>query len=209
MKLVTVALDDLTSSPINPPRRTSETALRDLITNIKRYSLQTPILITKDHVIIDGHRRVAALRALGQTTVPAIITDANPQHGFVAVNGPGGKRNMSAGEWDDVARLGGGDYLPRKNKLLIAKLITYIGILEAERWMSEGTSSGIAGVIRLVLDYCNIAEDDPRVHEIAVGVRRNQHHARAMLKLSIPADAVVQVLTTGCSIEEAMNLTRK
>ena len=64
----TIKLIPLASVKVNlvqPPTRTSATALAELLAAVKVSGEITPIEVTEDLVLIDGHRRVEVARILG------------------------------------------------------------------------------------------------------------------------------------------------
>src|SRR4051794_34163023 len=80
-----VAVDRLRSSPFNPPHRTKRIA--DLIRSMGMVEMIFPIMVSKDYVVIDGHRRVAAAKRLGWKTVPAVISVRDAAEIYAHVNG--------------------------------------------------------------------------------------------------------------------------
>jgi ParB family transcriptional regulator, chromosome partitioning protein len=80
-----LAVDRLKSSPFNPPHRSKK--VPDLIRSLGLVEMIFPIMVSKDYVIIDGHRRVAAAKRLGWKTVPAVISDRDAAEIYAHVNG--------------------------------------------------------------------------------------------------------------------------
>lgn len=60
-------------APYNPPGRTEKSRLRSLLESVKEVGLLYPILVDHDHRIIDGHRRLAVVTALGWDQIPAMV----------------------------------------------------------------------------------------------------------------------------------------
>lgn len=56
------------------PRRVPEEAVNALAESIQRFGYQQPIVVDEQGVIIIGHTRYAAMRKLGATDVPVLIT---------------------------------------------------------------------------------------------------------------------------------------
>tara|TARA_R100000808_G_C2152311_1_gene161658 strand:- start:1475 stop:2170 length:696 start_codon:yes stop_codon:yes gene_type:complete len=64
--------------PTQPPMRCEDnTKLRSLTENIAKNGLLNPLLIASDNVLIDGHRRLAALTSLGVKKVDVIQHNSN------------------------------------------------------------------------------------------------------------------------------------
>ena len=75
MTFKTVLLSSLKHNPLNPIIRTDEThhAFKTLVNNIRKNGLLTPITVANDNMIIDGNRRVRALKILKVKKVPVIM----------------------------------------------------------------------------------------------------------------------------------------
>lgn len=64
-----VKISELKTNPNQPPWRHANP---ELVESIKQYGVLQPIVITKDDVILTGHRRVEASGLVGLTEIPAI-----------------------------------------------------------------------------------------------------------------------------------------
>lgn len=71
-----VNVNDLTPAPFNPPIRTSDRALKDVIRSMEEDGFWThrPLTITMENYIADGHRRWTAAKKLGISIVPCLRT---------------------------------------------------------------------------------------------------------------------------------------
>lgn len=56
------------------PRQISEEAVEKVATSIARYGYQAPIVVDEGNVVVTGHARLMALRRLGWTEVPVLVT---------------------------------------------------------------------------------------------------------------------------------------
>ena len=87
-----VLITKVKESKFNPTVRTDKnsTKYKALRTNIKTNGLITPIVLSKNFTVIDGHRRLNCLKDLGVRKVNAIIhetvTNRNYDKMFVAAN---------------------------------------------------------------------------------------------------------------------------
>ncbi|MNW47469.1 ParB-like nuclease domain protein [compost metagenome] len=50
-----------------------------VLASIERFGYQAPIIVDAEHVIIVGHTRYAALRQLGWSEIPVLVSDMEPQ----------------------------------------------------------------------------------------------------------------------------------
>lgn len=75
LQTVYVQIDTLVKADYNP-RKWDEKALNDLKTSIKKFGLVDPIIINsaknRKNVVIGGHMRIEAAKALGIATIPAV-----------------------------------------------------------------------------------------------------------------------------------------
>jgi len=73
MQIINININELHINPIQPEVRTASHNLSKLKQSIKKYGLLQPISITKEKVIVDGHRRAACFKELGEETIPCIM----------------------------------------------------------------------------------------------------------------------------------------
>ena len=73
MQIVNLKLGELKPYENNP--RINEGAVDSLAEIIAKLGFHNPILVNKDHVIIEGHTRLAACKKLGMEEVPCIVEE--------------------------------------------------------------------------------------------------------------------------------------
>ena len=73
MKLETLKLTDITPYPNNP--RKNDGAVNAVAESIRQCTYITPIVVDEDHVILAGHTRYKALKALGYDEVPCLVCE--------------------------------------------------------------------------------------------------------------------------------------
>lgn len=73
MKLVKLKLEDITPYENNP--RKNDDAVNAVAESIKQCTYITPIIVDEDNVILAGHTRYKALKALGYEEVDCLICD--------------------------------------------------------------------------------------------------------------------------------------
>lgn len=74
LTLTTVAINAIVPYWRNP-RNATDADIAKVMRSITEYGYQAPIIVDRDHVIIVGHTRYLALRRLGWTEVPVLVTD--------------------------------------------------------------------------------------------------------------------------------------
>lgn len=76
--LEAIPLDRVEASPRNPRRKLSEIA--ELAASMRQYGLLQPVVVRRSgeaFQVIAGHRRVAAARELGWSTIPALVREVD------------------------------------------------------------------------------------------------------------------------------------
>jgi hypothetical protein len=73
MKIETVSIESLIPYWRNP--RKNDLAIDKVKESIKEFGFQQPIIVDKEMVIVAGHTRYRAMKELGFTEVPVLITD--------------------------------------------------------------------------------------------------------------------------------------
>lgn len=79
MKLLTLPITDVKPAPWNPPHRSTNSYVSDLVKSIKKVGQLVPVLVYKDdtdgkYQLIDGHRRYRANQVIGNTSISCIVT---------------------------------------------------------------------------------------------------------------------------------------
>ena len=83
-KIVEVNLSEIHPNPDQPRKTFDEAKLRELAASIERQGLLQPIIIQKraasdgGYLLVAGERRFRAHQLLEKTTIPAILTEGNP-----------------------------------------------------------------------------------------------------------------------------------
>ena len=79
MTFKTMLLSKISFNPKNPVIRTDQTHLgfKSLAANIRKNGLLTPIIVASNGTVIDGNRRLTALKILGVKTVPVVMHNSD------------------------------------------------------------------------------------------------------------------------------------
>ena len=96
VRLRRVALSDLKLAAFQPRKRASPENTRKLQKSIEEIGLIYPVAVNDKNELIDGHRRVAAAKALGWQDIPAIIVSGERDSIYAEVNATA--RKMSGNE---------------------------------------------------------------------------------------------------------------
>ena len=123
-KIVLVPVHTIRHTPYNPPGRTAEgAALTKLVDTIKAHGLQYPLLITAERDLVDGNRRLTAVKQLGWKTVECIVSTKQADHLFRDMNTSAVP--IRGNGWLYIGRTGGA--LPKREAAMYAELHGLIG----------------------------------------------------------------------------------
>lgn len=123
-KIILVPVNTIRHTPYNPPGRTAEgAALTKLVDTIKAHGLQYPLLITSDRDLVDGNRRLTAVKQLGWPVVECIVASRNADQLFRDMNTSAVP--IRGNGWLYIGRTGGA--LPKKEAAMYAELHGLIG----------------------------------------------------------------------------------
>lgn len=123
-KIVLVPVHTIRHTPYNPPERTAEgAALTKLVDTIKEHGLQYPLLITADRDLVDGNRRLTAIKQLSWKTVECIVATRKADQLFRDMNTSA--MPIRGKGWLYIGRTGGA--LPKKEAAMYAELHGLIG----------------------------------------------------------------------------------
>ena len=80
----TMLISELKFNPLNPVIRTDDThqGFKSLVTNIRKNGLLTPIIVASNGTVIDGNRRLTALKILGVKKAPVVMHNSTSHKVF-------------------------------------------------------------------------------------------------------------------------------
>lgn len=153
-EVVYLQLDQLQENKHQPRSRTEPHNLRDLITSIRRDNLQYPILVSQApdgaYIIIDGHRRAAALRSDGHDMIPCIIGEGPIDHLFAVVAGT--QKKLSTLDWATIF-VNNGEVPTGVTKNNLTKLRDAIGVEGIKDMIERGVTPNVWNTARSVVRY--------------------------------------------------------
>lgn len=148
-KVLLIPVNTLKSTPYNPPSRTkSGKALDRMVDSIKKYGQIYPLLVTTDRDVVDGNRRLAAMRISNIEFAECIVTDLPKDEIFGCVNTVvvpmGGKG------WLSAARGGGINSLPAKERGIYEELHSLVGNYGIDKLVSQNIGLNILPFCKVV-----------------------------------------------------------
>jgi len=151
----------LRDSPQQPPGRNAVSgSLNALAKSIQAVGLQYPPLVTRDptgdtYTIVDGHRRVAAMKSLAWQDIPVLVSQGKPAELFSAVCG--NTKPVTAAQWIEVY-LRGGEVPSGPTKVNIRRIDEIAGREFLQQLSDAGLSPQIWNVANRVIRYAGIDE---------------------------------------------------
>lgn len=150
-----VAIEDLQVIGFNPKARTTKGNIKSLKNSITRVGQLIPIVVTKDFVIVDGHRRYTAMKELGFDKIDVIFRgdDANEAPDlFVEIN-----NNQRASRGKDAIEIAlTTGILPSVgiNAPIMRELVSIIGMEGLQVLYENKASPNILATAKMVSNYC-------------------------------------------------------
>jgi hypothetical protein len=148
----------------NAPIRTK--VIRSLVKSIEENGQQAPAMVTPQLQLIDGHRRLAALKELGIPTIRVIVCDIDQKSGYAIVNSE--QRALGGREALWAYALGGPKSGTPTVLTQIERLERILGRPAMLRMVEKGFGPGIDRLSRWVLNACGKDLEDVALYRKVV-----------------------------------------
>jgi len=188
-KILIVPIATITPTAYNPKARTKEGAkLTRLTEQIKAHGMAYPILITLDRVVIDGHRRLAACKALGYDTIECIVSDMDRDEGFVSVND--NQIKIGGKAWLEIGR--GGGKLPAAKGRAYQELVSLVGLYGIDLLIKQNIGLNILSQCKSI-KATGVSISLP---ELILAVVQNKltNKLNAIMRMPIPKDEKAEAI---------------
>lgn len=185
-KVEMVNVADIKAAPFNPPDRTEKANLETLKAAILQANeIISPIIVSRDLHLIDGHRRLAVARELGWTAVPCIIVEYGLQEGWALLNGA--TRPIGAKGWTAAAAYGMDTrYMPKEQARRIERIRQIAGdeglTILADKRMSNWFIQQVNSVARAIGD---MSEEYMKTIMLWLINHKQQYPARRAIELGM------------------------
>lgn len=163
-EVILVTPERLHPSPHQPKDRTASSAsMNALKASIVNVGLQYPPLVVPKpdgaFQVIDGHRRIEAMKLLAWQQIPVLPTQGRPEELFAEVSGHVVK--MKSTQWVQIF-LSGGTVPAGPNRTCIKKLHDAMGREYLEELAQKGWSPQIWNVANRVVRYLSMEDEEDR-----------------------------------------------
>jgi hypothetical protein len=144
-------VEDVKSADYNPARRTEAKRIKELTRSMSDIGLLYPVLVDESNRLIDGHRRLAAAKALGWLTLPAIVVKGDRNAIYASVNATAAKMtgNESLAAW-----LGNTHAATPRNQKIFAEMSNTLGLPTVRRLCEQGLSARAYQTALRISRYC-------------------------------------------------------
>lgn len=198
-RIIYMDIDRIKPAPWNPARRTTPKALQPIIISMREHGFwpYQHLILGRDDVLADGHRRLAAAKAVGLPRVPVMRVDKAADVIWAEING---KRQEITASQSLEAIAHGLSVIPDRHKSEVEKFIQVMG-----RGPDGINAPLMAGVAPSIMDWARktaryIGIDPDRepsqVKRIIFWLRRHQmqKRVRAAMEDEIDPQTVIEFI---------------
>lgn len=199
MSLIRVPLEKLVSNRVQPPSRADDSKTRRLMVSLQADGQDDPIAIRtqgEKYVILNGHRRVSALRLLGETHAWALVKETRRSDALAwAIPNLQVKVVDSAEAFTAWARAkthereGVLANMTAVTRGHILRCVEIFGLTRAEQMAAEGISPSVSKIAlstqNLLIKYLD--EEPPSLREIGEWLLK--HRAQSFMSHAFPTVA--------------------
>jgi hypothetical protein len=190
----------LKGAPFNPQSRVSKSALRKLRKTIEKSGrIISPLIITSDNYIADGHRRLAVAMELEFKTVPVIREEnwtladlwSNLNYGIMPINRKG---------WFQAVYEGMPiEFVPQPERRVLEELKEIAGEELFKELAEKGRSSWIGQTAKMIANYCGRDGDKEFTRKVILHFEK--YNSQRILRNALTAQCETKILES--AIEEA------
>lgn len=156
--VVMMDVEEIHPAGFNPAARTDTRATRALMADIRGRGILVPLIVGRDNILADGHRRLACAKALGIQRVPVVRYDA-PAEELYTINTTA--RPLRTSDWFAAYAQGlAPGSVNNKTARDILEIERLIGNDAARAMAARGRSPHILTWARRAAIYCNDPTDE-------------------------------------------------
>lgn len=210
MQVKRVAISELKGANYNPKSRTAAGPhLSQLVKSIETHGLHYPILVSKEMRVIDGHRRLAACKALGWDAIPILVcTSDNTDLVYAEVNA--NSRHLTGNQTLTIWLKSPSAVTARAVKMF-ERACEVLGRDLLEVIANKGFSLRIYRVAAKLADYVD-AEDDAVFIRKAVRwmmKHRNAHLVRSYIDMQQAPGVLFKAVKSGSDMRMSFSASAK
>lgn len=160
IEVVQMAVEDVNAAHFNPPHRVTDKEVRELADTIRTHGIISALTMSiDDNCLADGHRRLAAAKLVGLTTVPVQWRHGTAAELWALMNRTA--RPITSRDWW-IASSREIAVATNANRRMSKRLESLLRILEPEDYaeMAQRRSPGIFTTAIRVANYVGHGKDD-------------------------------------------------
>ncbi len=189
----TVDIKDIKPRKYNPVKRGQDSRFKQLERSIGKNGLQYPLLVTKSNDLIDGHRRLQALRNLGIDKIEVMISPstASVEETYADVNHTAcqlsGNQNLHVWLKEPKA-------VTQRQRTIFSNAQTKFGRTILKKLANQGASVNLLRACQEIANYCDKPEDNEFVRKVAEWLMRykNTRFIRSYCQMQQPANVLIR-----------------
>jgi hypothetical protein len=202
-----VDIEDIIRAPYNPVNRVRKQSLRGLEKEIVEQDILSPLTLTKEFELCDGHRRLECAINLGYQKVPCRILGIDRDRGYMSLNSDSKPINQK-----DALQIyvQGGPTLPKLQKPLniVLSLIGKEGIDEISS--KKKSVEYVVQTMQVLMPYLGITNwksgDNKLANKSAQWMVRNDiyNQIRHAITVRMEQDFIIYLINSNAPITEEM-----
>lgn len=198
-----VPVSSLKFAPFNPASRTEKKAIVKLMREVEKAGkIISPLIVTRENFVADGHRRLTVARELGYEVVPIIREDMTLADLWSILNG--GNMAVNRKTWMQAVREGMPfDCVPDNEKAILEELIRIVGKKMFNELADNRRSPYIGRTAKFVGRYCG-DDSDAFCKKIILWFEEHntQSRARTAMTQQCPPDVLMAAIVDNRPIRQ-------
>lgn len=189
-RVIYIPVEQIKPAPWNPSRRTKPSNIAALVHSMKAHGFfwWKPVIIGREDVMGDGHRRLCAAKAANIPHVPALRVDMAADVIWAVENGR--RRTVTSAESLEAATLGL-TYLPDQHSKSVQEIIAVVGMEQLKQDYMIGVSPHILSWAKRTATYIGHDNDKAMIANIVLWLRKHEMQRRVRGAMDAEVDPSV------------------
>lgn len=207
-----INIENIIVAEFNPARRVGRNQLSGLLLSIQKHGILEPLVLTRDYILADGHRRYACAKLLDMDVVPVAIHDQSSLDApslWVVLNAD--TMNLTPSQWLDAVVHGlplDTVGFPESMRRRILRLRALLGRDTLEELVEQGRSPTILDTAERVVKYLGKRNDEEFLKKTLLWLLLigNSFSARNAIDEEIPGDILEEAIEEGKLLQKIWDI---